>query len=655
MERLLSRAAHGIGSPRLFAPLVAAIVALAIPLISPAAAETDAGGRVWHHGLSLFGSVKYPPGFSHYDYVNPNAPKGGLMRLSAIGTYDTLNPFNLKGTAASGLGLMYDTLMSGPADEPSTEYGLVAEALTFADDYSSVTYRLRPEARWHDGQPITVDDVIFSLDTLRKSHPFYNAYYKNIVKAAATGEREVTFTFDQKGNRELPQITGQLVIVPKHYWEGTDAKGNRRDFAASTLEPPLGSGAYRIGEVKPGRSIGYERVEDYWAADLPVNVGQNNFDELRYEYFRDLEVRLEGFKGDAFDFIAENSAKRWATGYSFPARERGDVVLETFRTKQAEPMQGYVLNLRLPRFQDRRVRRAFDLAFDFEWLNETIFFKQYQRLTSYFENTELKATGIPEGLERQILLDVRDEVQPKKMVIANGAEAGPKPDEGPVYMPEELFTQPYETPVNGTRQNLRANLKKAGDLLEEAGWVIRGGKRVNAETGEVLSAEFLVVQPDSERIINPYRQNLDRLGIQSTMRVVDVSQYRQRLDDFDFEITTGQFAQSLSPGNEQRDFWGTDAADRRGSRNIIGIRNPAVDKLIDRIIFAEDRETLVATTRALDRVLLWNHYVVPQFFTPDTRTARWNRYGLPETVPDYGFTFMSWWWDEAKAAAIQKR
>lgn len=632
-------------------------VALAQDTATPPTTEkasTDAKAPVWRHGLSLFGDVKYPPGFKHYDYVNPDAPKGGTMRLSSIGTYDTLNPFNLKGTTAAGAALIYDTLMTGPNDEPSSEYGLIAEALTFPEDFSSVTYRLRPEARWHDGKPITVEDVIFSLQALRKSHPFYNAYYKNIAKAEKTGEREVTFTFDQTGNRELPQIAGQLIVLPKHYWEGTDAKGNPRDFEASTLEPPLGSGAYRIGEVKPGRSISYERVEDYWAADLPVNVGHNNFDEFRYEYFRDLEVRLEGFKGDAFDFIAENSAKRWATGYDFPALKRGDVVKEVFRTKQAEAMQGYVLNLRLPKFQDRRVRRAFDLAFDFEWLNETIFFKQYQRLTSYFENTELAARGVPEGRELEILNEVRDALLKSESVETRaGALKGQALADQ--FMPPDMFSREYETPVSGDRRKLRVNLRAASSLLDEAGWVIRDGKRVNAETGEALTAEFLVVQPDSERVINPYRQNLDRLGIETTMRVVDVSQYRQRTDDFEFEITTGQFAQSLSPGNEQRDFWGSEAADRKGSRNIIGIRNPAVDNLIDRIIFATDRAELVAATRALDRVLLWNHYVVPQFFTADIRTARWNRYGLTEKTPDYGISIMSWWWDEAKAAAVQKR
>lgn len=594
---------------------------------APLAYAQDA--PAWQHGISLFGEVKYPEGFPHFDYVNVNAPKGGTIRLSTTGTFDTLNPFNLKGTPAAGAGIIYDTLMASAMDEASTEYGLIAASLSHPDDFSSVTYKLRPEARWHDGKEITADDVIFSLNTLRKSHPFYNSYYKNIASAEALSPHEVKFTFDQKGNRELPQITGQLVILPKHFWEGTDKDGKKRDFFASTLEAPLGAGAYKVGEVKPGRSIAYERVEDYWATELNVNVGQNNFDEIRYEYFRDLDVRLEGFKGDAFDFISENSAKRWATGYDFPAVKRGDVTLQNFRTKNAEPMQGFVLNTRQEHFKDRRVRRAFDLAYDFEWMNENVFFGQYQRITSYFENTELAATGLPDGRELEILNEIRD------------------------LVPAELFTSEYETPVNGDRRKLRANLKKARGLLEEAGWVIKDGKLVNSESGKPMSVEFMIVQAGSERVINPYRKSLERLGITSKIRVIDTSQYRARLDDFDFDIVTSSFGQSLSPGNEQRDFWGSDSADRKGSRNVIGIKNPAVDKLIDKIIFAKNRADLVAATRALDRVLLWNHYIVPQFFTPNIRTARWDRFGLPEKSPDYAFTYLTWWWDEQKAAAVK--
>ncbi|NND49433.1 MAG: ABC transporter substrate-binding protein, partial [Rhizobiales bacterium] len=357
----------------------------------------------WQHGLSLFGSLKYPADFGHFDYVNPDAPKGGVMRRSAIGTFDTLNPFNLKGTAAAGSTLIYDTLMTSSSDEASSEYGLLAEAVRHPDDFSSVTYRLREGARWHDGMPVTVEDVIWSLDALKAAHPHFRFYYKNVVKAKKTGEREVTFEFDETGNRELPQITGQLAILPKHYWQAKNAKGEARKFDGSTLETPLGSGPYRFGEVKPGRSVAYERVEDYWGASIPANVGRNNFGTIRFEYFRDTTVLLEAFKADTFDFTVENSAKRWATGYDFPAREEGDVIIQAFQTKNAEAMQAFVFNTRRTKFTDRRVRRAFNLAFDFEWLNANVFYGQYHRIDSYFENSELEATGVPEGLELEIL------------------------------------------------------------------------------------------------------------------------------------------------------------------------------------------------------------------------------------------------------------
>lgn len=602
-----------------------AILALATAPVAGAQAQDGE----WRHGLSLFGDVKYPPGFEHFEYVNPDAPKGGTFRQSSIGTFDTLNPFNIKGTPAAGSALIYDSLMTTSLDEPSTEYGQIAEAVKYPEDYSSVTFRLRPEARWHDGQPVTVEDVIWSFETLKKTHPFYNAYYRNVVSAEKSGDNEVTFRFDQAGNRELPQITGQLYVLPRHYWEGTDASGNKRDFAASTLEPPLGSGPYRIKSVQPGRSISYERVPDHWGADLPVNLGQNNFDEMRYEYFRDMTVALEAFKADQFDFRSENSAKRWATGYDFPAVQRGDVILQEFETENAEPMQGFIFNLRRPKFQDPRVRQAFNYAFDFEWLNTNIFYGQYQRTGSYFENSDLAAAGLPEGKELEILEKVRDQVPP------------------------EVFTTVYENPVGGDTRKQRENLRKATQLLKEAGWEVRNGVLVNGQTGEPFTVEFLNDQPDSERVIAPYIQNLGKLGIKASIRTVDTSQYQNRMDNFDFDMTTDMFPQSLSPGNEQRDFWGSEAADAQASRNTIGIKNPAVDTLIDEIIFARDRETLIAAAKALDRVLLWNHYLVPEFYTPVIRTARWNRFGLPEIQPDFGISPATWWWDAEKAAAIK--
>ncbi|MCB1479168.1 MAG: extracellular solute-binding protein [Tepidamorphaceae bacterium] len=604
---------------------IATVAAAFLAIVCGAA---QAQGDEWRHGLSLFGKLKYPAGFSHYDYVNPDAPKGGTFRRATIGTFDTLNPFNIKGNPAALSSAIYDTLLADAADEPSSEYGLLAEAVKYPDDFSSVTFKLRENARWHDGTPVTVDDVVWSLSALKEAHPFYNAYYRNVTGAVVSAPNEVTFTFDQTGNRELPLIVGQMPVLPKAYWESTGKDGTPRDFKASTLEPPMGSGPYRFGEIQPGRSVSFERVEDYWGKDVPVNVGQNNFDRLTVEYFRDLNVMVEAFKADSFDFHMENSAKRWATEYGFPAVKRGDVITETFQTKQAEPMQAFVFNTRLKKFADPRVRQAFNYAFDFEWMNENVFFDQYKRTESYFQNSELQATGLPGPKELELLEPLRDKIPP------------------------EVFTEEYHNPVGGGPKAMRGNLREAKKLLEEAGWTIQDRVLKNAD-GETMTLEFLTVSPDSERIIAPYIQSLERLGIKGTIRVVDSSQYQARTDGFDFEVITGQFAQSLSPGNEQRDYWSSASADRRGSRNLIGIKDEAVDTLVEAIVFAKDRETLVAACKALDRVLLWNHYVVPQFYSPDIRTARWNRFSRPETMPDYRFTTDTWWWDAEKAGSIK--
>ncbi len=613
------------GTTRIFARAGATLV-LALALLLTSNSQSHA--EDWRHGLSLFGTLKYGPDFPHFDYVNPDAPKGGSMRRATVGSFDTLNPFNIKGTPAAFSSIIYDSLLVSSADEPSSEYGLLAEAVKHPDDYSSVTFRLRKEARWHDGTPVTPDDVVWSLQALRSSHPFYNAYYSNVTAVRVTGPDEVTFSFDQTGNRELPLIVGQLPVLPKAYWTGTYEDGKPRNITETTLEPPLGSGPYRFGAVDPGRMVSFERVEDYWAKDLPVNVGKHNFDRLAFEYFRDVTARLVGFKADEFDFITENSAKRWASEYEFPAVKSGHVLVETFRTSQAEPMQGFIFNTRRAKFADPRIRLAFNYAFDFEWMNENVFYSQYNRTSSYFQNSELAATGLPGPLELELLEPLRDKIPP------------------------EVFTQEFANPVGGGPRAMRGNLRTARGLLEEAGWTVVDGKLVN-EAGEQMTIEFLIVSPDSERIVNPYIQSLSRLGIESTIRVVDVAQFRNRLDRFDFDVVTSGFRQSLSPGNEQRDYWGTAAANQQGSRNIIGIKNEAVDALIDAIIFAKDREHLVAASRALDRVLLWNHYLVPQFYSPDIRTARWNRFARPDVSPEYQFTTDTWWWDDKAAAAIQ--
>jgi microcin C transport system substrate-binding protein len=583
----------------------------------------------WRHGAGLLEEPKYPADFRQFDYVNPNAPKGGLVRLGAQGTFDSFNIVvaGVKGSPEQGLGLIYETLTTSSFDEPSTSYGLLAEAFSYPDDYASVTFRLRPQARWHDGQPVTVEDVIFSFETLKANSPTYAFYYANVTKAETVGEREVRFTFNQTGNRELPQIMGQLIVLPKHWWEGTAPDGRRRDVTQTTLEPPLASGPYRVKSFEAGRNATYERVKDYWGAALNVNVGQNNFDEIRYEYYRDATVLLEAFKGDRIDFRSENSARNWATGYNFPAREAGRVILEEFPLRATGIMQAFVLNLRRDKFKDQRVRRAFNLAFPYEEINKTIFSGQYERVSSYFHGLEIASSGLPAGPELAILETVRNQVPPT------------------------VFTTPYANPVNDSPEATRNNLREADRLLREAGWELKDRRRVNAK-GETLTVELLGDSPNDERVFLPYKAALDRLGIVTSVRTVDDVQYVNRVRSFDFDIVSGLWGQSLSPGNEQREFWGSQAAQREGSRNLAGIADPAVDTLIDRVIFAKDRTELVAATRALDRVLLAHDYLVPQWTLLRQRTARWDRYSHPENMPRYGASAFPtiWWYDEAKAA-----
>jgi microcin C transport system substrate-binding protein len=600
-----------------------------------ASAQESNAERDWRHGLSLFGELKYPAGFKHFDYVNPKAPKGGTVRLIALGTFDNFNEVvaGLKGSIAIGTGIISDTLMAPSFDEVSTDYGLIAEAVSHPPDFSSATFRLRAAARHHDGKPITVDDVIFSMQAFKKYNPMVAAYYRHVAKIEQTGEREVTFTFDSPGNREMPVILGQLNVLSKHWWEGADASGKKRDVGATTLEPPLGNGAYRIKDFVPGRTIVYERVKDYWGKDLNVNIGRDNFDELRYEYFRDSTVAIEAFKADTVDWRTENSAKSWATAYDFPAVRENRVVKEEFPQRDRGIMQGFVFNTRRDKFKDPRLRRAFNFAYDFEEMNKQLFFGQYKRINSYFDGTELASSGLPQGQELEILEKVRDQVPP------------------------EVFTTPYTNPVGGTPENVRANLREGTRLLKEAGYEIRNQKLVNAKTGEAMTLEILTEEPTIERIILFYKPSLERLGIGVTVRTVDDPQYENRLRSWDFDMIIGTWPESLSPGNEQRDYWGSQAADTPGSRNYIGIKNPAVDALIERVIFAKNRAELVAATRALDRVLLWNHYVVPQFTYDKSRTARWDRFSRPDPLPRYGASAFPtiWWWDAEKAAKTGTR
>jgi microcin C transport system substrate-binding protein len=627
-RRLLSSGAFVAAAP--FLQLTPGLVDRAFAQAAP----TGSGGE-WRHALSLFSDIKYPAGFKHFDYVNPDAPKGGTVRQIAIGTFDNFNLTisGVKGVVAAGMELIYDSLMVPALDEVATAYGLLAEAVRYPEDFSSATYRLRAEAKWHDGTPVSVDDVIFSFAAFRKNSPQFSAYYRHVVKIEKTGDREVTFTFDGPGNRELPQIVGEMTILPKHWWEGTDASGRQRDIGQTTLEKPLGCGAYRIKEFVPGRSIVYERVPDYWGAKLNVNIGRDNFAEQGFEYFRDLTVGLEAFKGDQIDFRTENSAKFWATAYDFPAVKDKRVLLEEFDIRSSGIMQAFAFNVRRGKFKDARLRRAFNLAFDFEEMNKQLFYGQYKRINSYFEGTELACSGLPQGAELAILEAVRAKV------------------------PAEVFTTPYTNPVNGNPEAVRSNLREAMRLAKEAGYEVRDRRLTNTATGEVLKVEFLVSDPTFERIVLFYKPSLERLGVDATVRIVDEAQYENRLRQWDFDIVIANWPESLSPGNEQRAYWGSQAADQPGSRNVIGIKNEAIDALIDRVIFAKNRQELEAATRALDRVLLWHNYVVPQWTYRKQRTARWDRFSRPEQLPKYGAAAFPtvWWYDAEKAARVGKR
>jgi microcin C transport system substrate-binding protein len=604
---------------------------LAALLLLFSAAAGEAQDRVWRHATSLNEAPKYPPDFKHFDYVNPDAPKGGVVRLSDTGGFDTLNPILSKGNPAPGLGLIYESLMTSSLDEVSTMYGLIAEAMSYPDDYSSVTFRLRPEAKWQDGEPITPEDVVWSFEKLTELNPSQKFYYQHVSKAEVTGEHEVTFTFDQTGNRELPHIVGQLLVLPKHWWEGKDANGKQRDIASSTLEPPLGSGPYRVDRVVPGKTIAYKRVDDYWAKDLPVAIGQDNFDEIRYEIFLDETVEFEAFKADVYDWRSENSAKRWATQYDFPAVQKGYVVKEELENAYRDNgvMVGFIPNLRRNLFQDVRVRRALNYAFDFETLRKTLFYGQYERIDSFFYGTTLAASGLPEGEELSILQSVKDEVPP------------------------EVFTTPYTNPVGGDPTKERENLRQALTLLQQAGYHLDGQKLVDKD-GKQLAFELILNGPTIEPVALAYQASLKKIGIDMQVRSIDTPQWINRVRSRDFDMIYTGWAESLSPGNEQRDYWGSAAADSDSSQNYAGIKDPAVDALIARIVQTKDRAELVAATHALDRVLMANQYVIPSYALRFSRIARWDRFDRPAALPEYSIGFPTiWWWDEAKAQKIR--
>lgn len=565
------------------------------------------------HALSLFGHPKYPAGFAHFDYVRPDAPKGGTVKLAAFGRYDSFNPYIIKGSVADQLNLIYDTLTKPSLDEPNSQYGLVAQSISYADDFSYVRFRLNPKARFHDDHPIDAEDVVWTFQTLIANHPFYAAYYGDVEKVTSQAPDEVTFHFRVSGNRELPQIVGQLPVLPKHYWTS-----NGRDISKTTLEPPLGSGPFKIEKFEAGRQVTFARVPDYWARDLNVNQGHYNFDQIRFDYFGDLTVAFEAFKAGDLDFQLENNSKRWATGYDIPAVKNGDMTRITPINGNTQGMQGFVLNQRRAPFQDIRVREALTYAFDFEWANKTLFYGQYKRTDSYFDNTELAAQGLPSQAELDLLTPLKD------------------------HIPARVFTSAYENPVNLKTSDMRQNLRHAKKRLAEAGWQVENGKLMR--DGQVFKIEFLLVQAAFERIVAPYIQNLRKLGIEASIRLIDVTQYQNRLLDYDFDIIVSSFGQSLSPGNEQRNYWGSASATRQGGRNYIGIQNPAIDALIEEIIFAENRQAQITATRALDRVLLWNYYVVPHWHIATHRLAYWRPLAYPTPLPPYAHGFPDIWW-----------
>ncbi|WP_345799792.1 extracellular solute-binding protein [Marinobacter bryozoorum] len=568
------------------------------------------------HGLAMHGEPAYGPDFRHFDYVNPDAPKGGRLRLAVRANgYDSFNPFVVRGVAAAGLsGYLYETLLVSSADEPFSAYGLIAESIETPEDRSYVAYNLRPEAQFHDGHPITAEDVAFTFETLmEEGHPFYRSYYAGVENVTVESEHRVRFDLGESNNRELPLILGQMPVLPAHYYQ-------ERSFGERGLNPPLGSGPYRIKEFEAGRYITYERVENYWARDLPVRTGRYNFDQLRYDYYSDETVSLEAFKAGDYDFRVESSAKNWATAYTGDRFNSGQIVTEAIEHERPAGMQAFIFNSRRGQFADPRVRRAIAYAFDFDWANRNLFHDQYARTNSYFENSELASSGLPEGRELEILEPFRDQ------------------------LPEEVFTEAYEAPSTEGDQTLRDNLRQAMALLKQAGYGIQDGTMVHGESGEPLSFEFLLHQKNFERIVLPFKKNLERLGMEVEVRLVDTNQYVERVQNFDFDIVTQVIAQSDSPGNEQRDFWHSSVAGIKGSRNYAGVSDPVVDALVEQVIQAPDRDELVHRTRALDRVLLHGHYVVPQWHLSMDRIAYWSFLERPQTTPKNGVDIDNWWY-----------
>lgn len=565
------------------------------------------------HAAALYGGVKYPKGFTHTEYVNPDAPKGGVMKLAETGTFDSVNPFILKGVKAPGLGYLFLSLMTQSLDEPMSMYGVIATDITVADDHLSAAFTLRDTAKWHDGTPITADDVVFSFNTLKsKGDPTYKILYAPIASVKKTGKNVVTFYFADAGNKELPFVAGQMPIISKAYY-------STHAFDTSTLDTPMGSGPYTIGEMEQGRFISYQRVKDHWTEDLPIMRGMYNFDTVRYDMYRDENVNLEGLKAGQYDFRREYISRNWATAYDIAAVKDGRIIKREIPDGNPQGMQAFIFNSRKAKFSDPRVREAIDLSMDFEWINKTIFYGAYKRNYSFFANTDFEARGVPEGDELALLAPFKDS------------------------LPSGLFTSPYTQSKSNGSGNNRANLRKATQLLDAAGWTIAKGVRVNAQ-GEPLTIEFLLRQPTMERVIGPMRKNLERLGIKASIRMVDDSQYQKRLDDKDFDIVSVWVNRGVFfPGSEQMAIWHSSQADVKGANNLAGTKDPVIDALLEKLSQAKNKDALIAAGRALDRVLLWRHYVIPHWHSGSFRIAYWDRFGLPKMLPKYNLGLDTWW------------
>jgi len=585
---------------------------------------TGAAGEE-RHGLSAFGDLKYKADFAHFEYVNPGARKGG--RLSQMGvagrlTFDSFNNFILKGDAAQGLELLFDSLMVRATDEPDSVYGLVARSAELAADGKSLIFRLRPEARFADGSRLTAEDVKFSFDTLKqKGHPQYRISLRDVVSCDIVDPQTVQYVFQGEQTRDLPVLVAELPVLSKAYY-GT------RNFEETTLDPPLGSGPYTIGDFRQGTFVTYKRRNDYWAKDLPVNRGRFNFDEVRYEYVRDRTAGLESFTAGAYDLLEEFTARDWVTAYDVPQVRDGRIKRLTLSDENPSGAQGFFLNTRRAKFGDVRVRRALDLAFDYEWMNKNLFYGLYTRTASYFENSDLKASGPPSPPELALLEPFR------------------------AKLPAEVFGPPYQPPVSDGSGMDRKHLQQAARLLAEAGWQLKDGKLTN-KAGEVLEIEFLIDEPTFERVLTPYIGTLRAIGIQASIRRVDSAQYERRVKSFDFDVVTQRFVMRLTPGIELKSYFGSEQAAMDGSFNLAGIRDPVVDALVGKVLEAKSREELKVATRALDRVLRAGHYWVPHWYKAAHNIAVWDKFSWPNVKPKYDRGIDTWWFDPEKASKLR--